>query len=99
MPAGNNGPLNLFGDFGIAGGQDAAPNHLQDDQMAINWYAEVDPGNSKEVIGLLGCGRRRSGIHEHDDGMANGLFRPSAACSWDVGASGQSRCDHWQYSG
>ena len=52
--SGNNGPLDFFGDFGLAGGQDAAPNHIQDDQMAINWYAEVDPGNSKEVLGLLG---------------------------------------------
>ncbi|MCA8018074.1 hypothetical protein [Burkholderia metallica] len=54
MP-GNNGPLDFFGDFGFAGGQDAAPNHLQDDQMCINFYPEVDPGNSKEVLGLLGC--------------------------------------------
>lgn len=53
--AGNNGPLDFFGDFGFAGGQDTAPNHLQDDQMAINYYPEVDPGNSKEVLGLLGC--------------------------------------------
>jgi hypothetical protein len=53
--AGNNGPLDFFGDFGFAGGQDAAPNHLQDDQMCINMYPEVDPGNSKEVLGLLGC--------------------------------------------
>lgn len=55
MAAGNNGPLNVFGDFGLAGGQDAAPNPIQDDQMCINWYPEVDPGNSKEVLGLLGC--------------------------------------------
>lgn len=53
--AGNNGPLNFFGDFGFAGGQDSAPNTLQDDQICINFYAEVDPGNSKEVLGLLGC--------------------------------------------
>lgn len=53
--AGNNGPLDFFGDFGFAGGQDAAPNHLQDDQICINFYPEVDPGNSKEVLGLLGC--------------------------------------------
>lgn len=55
MAAGNNGPLNCFGDFGLAGGQDAAPNHVQDDQMCINFYPEVDPGNSKETLGLLGC--------------------------------------------
>jgi len=53
--AGNNGPLNFFGDWGFAGGQDAAPNHLQDDQICINFYPEVDPGNSKETLGLLGC--------------------------------------------
>lgn len=53
--SGNNGPLDFFGDFGLAGGQDAAPNHLQDDQKCINFYPEVDPGNSKEVLGLLGC--------------------------------------------
>jgi hypothetical protein len=55
MPSGENpGPLSLFGEFGIVGGYDAAPNSIQDDQMTINWYAEVDPGNSKEVLGLLG---------------------------------------------
>lgn len=53
--AGNYGPLNFFGDFGFAGGQDAAPNPLQDDQMCINFYAEVDPQNPKEAVGLLGC--------------------------------------------
>jgi hypothetical protein len=53
--AGNNGPLDFFGDFGMAGGQDSAPNFVQDDQMCINFYAEVDPGNSKETLGLLGC--------------------------------------------
>lgn len=53
--AGSPGPLNFFGDWGFAGGQDAAPNHIQDDQMCINFYPEVDPGNSKEVLGLLGC--------------------------------------------
>lgn len=55
MAAGNNGPLNVFGDFGLVGGQDSAPNHIQDDQICINWYPEVDPGNAKEVLGLLGC--------------------------------------------
>lgn len=55
MPTGENpGPLAMFGDWGLAGGQDAAPNHIQDDQMCINWYAEVDPGNSKVTLGLLG---------------------------------------------
>ena len=53
--AGNNGPLNFFGDFGLAGGQDNAPNKRQDDQMCINFYAEVDQTDAKEVLGLLGC--------------------------------------------
>lgn len=55
MPSGENpGPLSLFGEFGVVGGYDAAPNPIQDDQMSINFYPEVDPGNSKEVVGLLG---------------------------------------------
>jgi hypothetical protein len=53
--AGNNGPLNFFGDFGLAGGQDNAPNRRQDDQMCFNWYAEVDGQDAKEAVGLLGC--------------------------------------------
>jgi len=54
MP-GNNGPLNFFGDFGFAGGQDSAPNPMQDNQICINWYVEVDQMNAKEPLGLLGC--------------------------------------------
>ena len=54
MP-GNNGALQLFGDFGLAGGQDVAPNPLQDNQICLNFYPEVNPQNAKEVIGLLGC--------------------------------------------
>lgn len=54
--AGNNGPLNFFGDFGMAGGQDSAPNPFQDNQICINFYAEIDPfSDSKETLGLLGC--------------------------------------------
>jgi hypothetical protein len=54
--AGSNGPLNFFGDFGLSGGQDVAPNHLQDEQITINFYPEVDPDpGAKEVLGLLGC--------------------------------------------
>ena len=53
MP-GNNGPLALFGDFGLAGGQDVAPNPLQNAQICSNWYAEVDQQNPKEVLSLLG---------------------------------------------
>ncbi len=51
---GDNGPLQLFGDFGLAGGQDVAPNPLQNNQICINWYAEVNPQNAKETLGLLG---------------------------------------------
>lgn len=51
---GNNGPLQLFGDFGLAGGQDVAPNPGQNAQICINWYAEVDPQNAKETLALLG---------------------------------------------
>jgi hypothetical protein len=51
----NNGPLDMFGDFGLAGGQDNAPNKRQDNQMCINWYAEVNQMNAKEVLGLLAC--------------------------------------------
>ena len=55
MPSGENpGPLAIFGEFGVVGGYDAAPNPIQDDQMSINFYPEIDPGNSKEVVGLLG---------------------------------------------
>lgn len=53
--AGNSAPLQLFGDFGWAGGEDTAPNPLQDAQKCINFYPEVDIQNTKEVIGLLGC--------------------------------------------
>lgn len=53
--AANNGPLNMFGDFGLAGGQDNAPNKRQDNQICINWYAEVNQQNAKEVVGLLAC--------------------------------------------
>lgn len=54
MP-GNYGPLNFFGDFGLSGGQDVAPNPLQNNQICINFYAEVDKENPKEAVGLLGC--------------------------------------------
>lgn len=51
----DDGPLSMFGDFGLAGGQDVAPNPGQNAQVCINWYAEVDQQNPKEIIGLLGC--------------------------------------------
>lgn len=53
--AGNNGPLQLFGDMGWSGGQDIAPNPLQNNQICVNFYAEVDQQNPKEIVGLLGC--------------------------------------------
>ena len=49
------GPLSLFGDFGFVGGEDVAPNSLQNAQRGVNFYAEVDQQNPKEVVGLLGC--------------------------------------------
>lgn len=51
----DDGPLSMFGDFGLVGGQDVAPNPLQNAQVCINWYPEVDQQNPKEVLGLLGC--------------------------------------------
>lgn len=50
MPA-----LEIFGDFGFVGGEDVAPNPMQNDQICINYYPEVDKQNPKEVIGLLAC--------------------------------------------
>lgn len=47
--------LQLFGDFGFVGGEDVAPNPLQNDQICINFYAEVDQQNPKETLALLGC--------------------------------------------
>jgi hypothetical protein len=51
----DDGPISIFGDFGLVGGEDVAPNPGQNAQICINWYAEVDQQNPKEVIGLLGC--------------------------------------------
>ena len=50
MPA-----LQLFGDFGFVGGEDTAPNPLQDHQVCINFYPEVNRQNPKEVMSLLGA--------------------------------------------
>ena len=47
--------VDIFGDFGLAGGQDVAPNPLQNNQICINFYPEIDQQNPKEIIGLLGC--------------------------------------------
>ena len=51
----SNPPLQLFGDFGFVGGEDIAPNPLQNRQICINLYPEVDQQNPKEVVALLGC--------------------------------------------
>ena len=51
----DGGPLQLFGDFGMVGGEDTAPNPGQNRQICINFYAEVNKQNPKEVVGLLGC--------------------------------------------
>jgi hypothetical protein len=51
----NLGPLQLFGDFGFVGGQDVAPLPLQNNQICINFFPEVDQQNPKEVVALLGC--------------------------------------------
>ena len=53
--AGNSEALQIFGDFGFAGGEDTAPNPLQELQICINFYSEVNKQNPKEVLGLLGC--------------------------------------------
>ena len=53
-PQGQGGPLQLFGDFGFAGGQDVAPDPSQNRQICINYYAEVNKQNPKEVLALLG---------------------------------------------
>src|SRR5208283_3636546 len=55
MQVGTSTPLAIFGDFGLAGGQDVAPNPLQNTQICINFYPEVNQANAKEVVGLLGC--------------------------------------------
>jgi hypothetical protein len=44
----------IFGDFGFAGGEDVAPNPLQNRQICINFYPEVNKQDPKEVLALLG---------------------------------------------
>jgi len=53
--SGESTALQLFGDFGFAGGEDTAPNPLQDRQICINFYPEVNKQNPKEILGLLAC--------------------------------------------
>lgn len=47
------GALQLFDDFGFSGGEDVAPNPLQDRQICLNLYPEINQQNPKEVLGLL----------------------------------------------
>lgn len=53
--AGISESLQLFGDFGWSGGEDVAPNPLQDAQTCINFYPEINKQNAKEILGMLGC--------------------------------------------
>jgi hypothetical protein len=55
MAINNSSPLQLFSDFGFVGGEDTAPNPLQNTQQCINFYPEIDQQNPKELLGLLGC--------------------------------------------
>lgn len=50
MPA-----LQVFGDFGFVGGENVAPNPLQNRQICLNFYPEIDQQNPKETVALLGC--------------------------------------------
>ena len=47
--------LQLFGDFGFVGGEDTAPDPIQNRQICINFYPEVNKQNPKETVALLGC--------------------------------------------
>jgi hypothetical protein len=55
LPQPQSSGLQLFGDFGTAGGEDIAPNPLQDNQICWNFYAEVNKQNAKEILGLIAC--------------------------------------------
>lgn len=47
--------LELFGDWGFAGGENKTPDQYQDAQTCINLYPEVSPNQtSKTVLALLG---------------------------------------------
>jgi len=48
--------MDVFGDFGMVGGDDQAANPGQDNQVCINFYPELSPTKTaKEVAGLLGA--------------------------------------------
>lgn len=48
--------MDIFGDFGFAGGFNAPKDTYQDAQTCINWYPEISPApSSKEAVALLGA--------------------------------------------
>lgn len=48
--------MDIFGDFGFVGGEDTTASPYQDNQITINWYAEVSPSKGAKVAAaLLGC--------------------------------------------
>jgi hypothetical protein len=48
--------MDIFGDWGFAGGENATPDKYMDSQTCINWYPEVSPNpTSKTAIALLGA--------------------------------------------
>ena len=51
----SGGPLQLFGDFDFVGGDNTAPDPMQNRQICINFYPEVSQDSPKEVLALLGC--------------------------------------------
>lgn len=47
--------MEIFGDFGVAGGFDTSANPYQDRQLCINFYPEVSPSKAAKVaVSLLG---------------------------------------------
>jgi len=48
--------MDIFGDFGFVGGENATADSVQDIQSCINWYVEGSPSKaSKTVVALLGA--------------------------------------------
>ena len=48
--------MDIFGDFGVVGGEDQTANPYQDAQMCVNWYPEVSPSKAAKMAdSLLGC--------------------------------------------
>lgn len=47
--------MDIFGDFGFVGAEDKTASPYQDNQVCINWYAELSPSKSaKTAVALLG---------------------------------------------